>query len=116
VTLHGAIARPQDALAQIGVLVLPSKAEGFGLVLIEAMAAGVPVVATDVPGIRNVVKHEVNGLLVPYANPRELALAIDRMIRDKPLRQRLIENARRDVRERFSWDAIFQKYRALLQV
>jgi glycosyltransferase involved in cell wall biosynthesis len=116
VTLHGAIARPQDALAQIGVLVLPSKAEGFGLVLIEAMAAGVPVVATDVPGIRNVVTHESTGLLVPHGNPRELALAIDRVIRDRALRERLIQNAHRDVRERFSWDAIFQKYRALLQV
>jgi glycosyltransferase involved in cell wall biosynthesis len=116
VTLHGAIARPQDALSQIRLLVLPSKAEGFGLVLIEAMAAGVPVVATDVPGIRNVVKHEFNGLLVPHANPRELALAIDRMFRDEPLRRRLVAQAQRDVRERFSWDAIFEKYRALLQV
>jgi glycosyltransferase involved in cell wall biosynthesis len=116
VTLHGAIARPQDALSQIRLLVLPSKAEGFGLVLIEAMAAGVPVVATDVPGIRNVVTHEVNGLLVPHGQPRELALAIDRVIRDEPLRERLVAQAQRDVRERFSWDAIFKKYRALLEV
>jgi glycosyltransferase involved in cell wall biosynthesis len=116
VTLHGAIARPQDALAQIGLLVLPSKAEGFGLVLIEAMAARVPVVATDVPGIRNVVTNELNGLLVPSGSPRELALAIDRVIRDRSLRERLIDRAEKDVRERFSWDAIFEKYRALLGV
>ena len=61
---HGAVASPVEALKQVDILVLPSEAEGFGLVLIEAMAAGVPVVATDVAGIRDVVTHEVSGLLV----------------------------------------------------
>ena len=64
VRLCGVVPRPQEELAQIGLLVLPSEAEGFGLVLIEAMAAGVPVVATDAPGIRDVVEHERTGLLV----------------------------------------------------
>ena len=65
VTLHGAVAKPQEALAQIDLLVLPSMAEGFGLVLIEAMAAGVPVVATNVAGIRDVVVNGETGVLVP---------------------------------------------------
>jgi glycosyltransferase involved in cell wall biosynthesis len=116
VTLHGAITRPQEALSQIGILVLPSKAEGFGLVLIEAMAARVPVVATDVPGIRNVVTNEVNGLLVPHGQPRELALAIDRLMRDASLRERLVKQATKDAGERFSWEAVFPKYRELLGV
>ena len=87
VLLHGTIARPQDALATAGVLVLPSLAEGFGLVLIEAMAAGVPVVATDVPGIRDVVRHERNGLLVPPRNAAALAAAIKRVLDDVGLRR-----------------------------
>ena len=116
VTLHGAVARPQDALSKIGLLVLPSKAEGFGLVLIEAMASRVPVVATDVPGIRNVVTHEQTGLLVPHGSPRELALAIDRLVKDPALRELLVARAEAEVRRRFSWDAIFTKYRELLHV
>ncbi len=116
VTLHGTIERPQEGLAQIGLLVLPSKAEGFGLVLIEAMAARVPIVATDVAGIRNVVKNNDTALLVPHGQPRELALAIDRLVSDRALRERLVDRAAHHVRERFSWDAIFPKYRELLNV
>ncbi|HTL31381.1 MAG TPA: glycosyltransferase family 4 protein [Tepidisphaeraceae bacterium] len=116
ITLHGAIARPQEALSRIGLLVLPSKAEGFGLVLIEAMTARVPIVATDVPGIRNVVTNEKTGLLVPHGAPRELALAIDRLVRDLALRERLVDAAEKHVREHFTWDIIFNQYRALLEV
>jgi len=114
VTLHGAIARPQEAVASIDVLVLPSAAEGFGLVLIEAMAAGLPVVATDVPGIRDVVRDGETGLLVPVASPPQLAAAI-RHVCDNPLvRRRLIANAAADVRSRFSWDHVLPKYRSVL--
>jgi len=115
VTLHGAVGRPQEALSRIGLLALPSRAEGFGLVLIEAMAARVPVVATDVPGIRNVVKHNETGLLVPSGDARALALAIDQLIRDSQLRATLVEHARQDVERRFAWSSVIQQYRALLE-
>src|SRR5256885_9003 len=82
----GSVPSPLDALARIDVLVLPSEAEGFGLVLIEAMAAGVPVVATDVPGIRDVVVHEENGLLVPPRNPGAISAALLRIEEDEALR------------------------------
>ena len=114
VILHGAIDRPEDALSQVGVLVLPSEAEGFGLVLIEAMAAGVPVVATRVPGIVDVVEHERTGLLVEPARPDELAAAIRRVMNDGLLRDRLIEAGRAEVRRRFSWDSVLPRYEALL--
>ncbi len=110
VELRGPIARPQDALQQIGLLVLPSSAEGFGLVLIEAMAAGVPVVATNVEGIRDVVRADETGLLVPPAAPGELAEAIRRLVVNGPLRQALVHNARQDVLGRFTWDAILPQY------
>ena len=54
VTFHGTVASPQEALSQVGLIVLPSEAEGFGLVLIEAMAASVPVINSPVSG-RNAV-------------------------------------------------------------
>jgi glycogen synthase len=115
VTLHGAVQRPQEALRGMGLLVLPSRAEGFGLVLIEAMAARVPVVATDVPGIRNVVRHGETGLLVPHGDARALALAIDALIRDRALRERLIEGALEDVQRRFSWTGVIEQYHSILQ-
>jgi len=113
---HGTTDTPGEALKQIDMLVLPSDAEGFGLVLIEAMAAGVPVVATNVPGIRDVVTHEQTGLLVPPRRPDQLAQAIQRIEEDPPLRHRLVVNAIEDVRRRFSWDTVLPEYRKLLEV
>jgi glycosyltransferase involved in cell wall biosynthesis len=114
VILRGAVSRPQLALAELGALVLPSEAEGFGLVLIEAMASGVPVIATDVPGIRDVVRHEHDGLLVPPRQPERLATAITRMVTDPGLRRRLIEAGLESVRERYTWDKIIPQYRSVL--
>jgi glycogen(starch) synthase len=116
VTLHGAVPRPQEALNKIGQLVLPSGWEGFGLVLIEAMAAGVPVVATNALGIRDVVRHEENALVVPVGNVEGLRQAIERVAADAPLRARLIENGLRTVRERYSWDVVLPRYRKALSL
>jgi glycosyltransferase involved in cell wall biosynthesis len=116
VMLHGAIDGPQSALRDAELLVLPSEAEGFGLVLIEAMAAGVPVVATEAPGIRDVVQDGETGLLVPVGAPPALADAIRRVLEDSPLRQRLIQTAFADVRRRFTWDAAMDGYRRVLGI
>ena len=115
VTLHGAVPRPQDALRKIGLLVLPSKAEGFGLVLIEAMAAGIPVLGTNVPGIRDVVRDGETGLLVP-CEPRALAAGLERLVENTDLRHRLAAAGRADVRRRFTWSAVLPQYRELLKL
>ncbi len=116
VTLHGAVPRPQEALSQIDLLVLPSDAEGFGLVLIEAMAANIPVVATNVPGIQDVVIDNQTGLLVPPRSPEQLARAIARVLNETSLRSHLIESAAADVRQRFTWDAVLPQYQRLLDL
>ena len=116
VTLHGATDRPAEILRRSGMLVLPSLAEGFGLVLIEAMAAGVPVVASDVPGIRDVVIHDQTGLLVPPRDPAALATAIRRIVDDAALRQRLIDGATNDVVTRFGWKTVLPAYERLLHL
>ncbi len=72
--------------------VLPTRYEGFGLPPLEAMAAGCPVIASDIPVVDEVVQHEYNGLLVPRDEPRALAQTIARLLRDAPLRARLIQN------------------------
>jgi glycosyltransferase involved in cell wall biosynthesis len=114
VTLHGPIDRPQSALSQIDVLVLPSLAEGFGLVLIEAMAAGVPVVAANVAGIRDVVRDGENGLLVDPTDPHALAAAIVRATTDQ--RARLVANGRVAARDRYGWSNVLAAYQRLLGI
>lgn len=78
-----------DSYRSAGVMVLPSYSEGLPLVLIEAMANSLPVVATAVGGIPEIVEHEKNGLLVPPGEPRELADAIRRLAVSPELRARL---------------------------
>ena len=80
------------------------------------MAAGVPVIGTDVLGIRDVVRDGENGLMVPAGDSGRLAAAIERIVRDSPLRARLVDGGTRDVRARFTWDAVIGQYRELLRV
>lgn len=103
------------ATAQIAVL--PSYREGLPLSLLEAAACGRPMVATDVPGCREVVEHEKTGLLVPPRDPVALADAIARLADDPELRARLGRAARERVLERFTVDRVVEQtlavYRAL---
>jgi glycosyltransferase involved in cell wall biosynthesis len=116
VTLHGAVLHPRTALQQVGLLVLPSQAEGFGMVLIEAMAWMVPVVATDAPGIRDVVRHNQDGLLIPVADPPALAAAIRSVVDSRALRERLVECAWARVAREYDWNAVADQYRLLLRL
>ena len=68
--------------------------ESFGIVLLEAMASGIPVVASDIPGYRNVVTHLKNGILVPPKNPGKLAEAIIELAEDINLKDKLISEGR----------------------
>jgi glycosyltransferase involved in cell wall biosynthesis len=112
--LHGPVPTPWQALAEIDVLVLPSEAEGFGLVLIEAMAAGVPVVGANVPGIRDVIIDQENGLLSTVGNPKSIANAISHIFEDDKLRARIVAGGLKSVQEKYSWTAVYNQYRALL--
>jgi glycosyltransferase involved in cell wall biosynthesis len=76
---------------KMDVFVLPSILEGFGIVLLEAMAAGIPVVATNVNGIKEVVINMHSGLLVPSKNPEAIADAVIRLIDNPELRKSLIQ-------------------------
>jgi glycosyltransferase involved in cell wall biosynthesis len=83
------------------LLVLPSREEPFGIVLIEAMACRTPVVASDVGGIPEIVEHERSGILVEPENPRALTEGIRRLLADRNLRITIAENGYRRVMERF---------------
>jgi glycosyltransferase involved in cell wall biosynthesis len=114
VSLHGSIDGAGTALADIDVLVLPSDAEGFGLVLIEAMAAGVPVIGTSVPGIRDVITNGVNGILTPPRNPQALSEKIGTILSDASLQEKLVAGGKLCVQQRYSWQIVYPQYRSLI--
>jgi glycosyltransferase involved in cell wall biosynthesis len=87
--------------ATMDVFVLPSHREGYPRGPMEAAAMGVPVVATDIRGCRQVVEHEVNGLLVPLRDVGALTDAIRRIAEDPELRSRMGRAGRRIAQERF---------------
>lgn len=102
------------------VLVLPSTsaAEAFGLVAIEAQACGIPVVASNLPGVRTAVANGETGLLVPPGQEGELAQALSRVIFDEGTAHAMAQRARARVLERFTWtahmDGLIQTYRSLV--
>lgn len=91
--------------------------ESFGMVLIEAMAAGVPVIASDIPGYREVVQHGKTGWLVPPCNPTLLGNALLTLLQESSLRHQLAQAAATTV-EPYDWEcvteAIEQVYRGVL--
>jgi glycogen(starch) synthase len=89
-------------LASLDLLVLPSAYEEMGSILVEAMVAGLPVVASDVGGIPEVVRDGETGLLVPPGDAGALATALDRLVADRELRARLATGARARSRG-FAW-------------
>lgn len=113
VALHGPREDVRDTLAEASLFVLPSTTEGVSLTLLEAMASGLPVVATAVGGNVEVVVDGETGLLVPPSRPEALADAIDKVLSD-PGRGRLMGQAgRRRVEERFDLGSTIDAYEAL---
>ncbi len=80
----------ESLLPMSDLFVASSVYEGFGIAVAEAMAAGLPVVVTDAPGLREIVQHEKTGLLAPVSDPAGLAQAVSHVLQDNDLRQRLV--------------------------
>jgi glycogen synthase len=98
-------ARIPGVLRHVDVLVLPSAYEELGSVLVEAMATGLPVVASEVGGIPDLVRDGRNGLLVPPGSPAAFADAIGRLLTDPRTAARIGAEARRTVRDH-AWPAL----------
>lgn len=101
-------------LNQADIFVRPSLSEGQGISFIEAMAAGLPVIATPVGGIPDFLKHEVTGLFVEPKNSQSIANAVTRLINDEPLRKKIIENSIKMVREKYDWNLIAKDMKNLV--
>lgn len=95
-------------LSAADVYVLASRAEGFPVAPLEAMACGLPIVASDIPSIRYILRDDSDsgGLIVPTEDPRALADALQRLLDDPDLRRDLGQKARRNVEKRFSIESI----------
>jgi glycosyltransferase involved in cell wall biosynthesis len=115
VTMTGFVADVPAFLSQIGLFVLPSRSEGLGLVAVEAMAAGRPVIATNVGGIPEVVVDGETGVLVPPEQPDALAAAIHRLLRDPVVAAQMGQAGRRRARELFSAERMAEKTAALYE-
>jgi len=97
-----------QAMLQASVYVLPSVFEGTPQTLLETMATGLPPVVTDTCGMKDVIAHEQNGLIIPTRSPGALVGAVSRLIEDRTLRERLGRRANEDVRSRYTWDQVAQ--------
>ena len=101
----------QSANAFVLPAIVDSKGdtEGLGVVLIEAAEYDLPIVASNVGGIPDVVIHEKTGILVPEKNPEALANAFKRLAENKNQAENFIQNAMEHIQKNFSWDAILEK-------
>ncbi|MBN1348789.1 glycosyltransferase family 4 protein [candidate division KSB1 bacterium] len=105
----------RDFLSSIDIFVLASIEEGLGIAVLEAMAMNKPVIATNVGGIPEIIIHKNNGLLVPAADSQALANTILSLWKDKALMNRLAQNGRQIVVERFSLSRMIKQTETLYE-
>jgi len=113
VVFAGRIEDVAGYLERMQVGVLCSDSEGFSNALLEYMLKGCACVATDVGGNSEAIEHERTGLLVPPDDVAALAAALERLITDLPLRQRLTASARRFAETQFNWDKCVREHEAV---
>jgi glycosyltransferase involved in cell wall biosynthesis len=89
------------------IFVSNTSKESFGITYIEAMASGLPIITSNIPAVRNVVKDNYNGILCEQT-PEAFAQAIDKLIKDKKLRETLSKNGLKEVKK-YSWDKIVKQ-------
>lgn len=115
VELPGWISDKQAFWNGIDIFCLPSHHEPFGIVLLEAMAQGLPSVATASEGPVEILTHETDGLITPLGNAEALAHALERLLKDGEMRQRLGAHARRTVEERYALPVIGKNIAGVLE-
>jgi glycosyltransferase involved in cell wall biosynthesis len=104
-----------ELLRQADIAVLPSYHEGLPRFLLEAAATGLPLVATDIPGCRPIVKDGENGFLVPVRDAAALAASVARLVRDPLLRERMGEASRELAEREFADSVVLEQWVNLYQ-
>lgn len=95
-------------LAAADCFCLPSRQEGFGIAVLEAQASGVPVVASSIGGIIDLIETEKTGILVPPGSPEQIARAIKRIQDEPELARQLVKNAQQSL-GKYNWDNIAER-------
>ena len=113
VTFVGVVDRVAPLLAAADLLLLTSSTESFGLVALEAMASGVPVIASDVGGIPEVVAHGVTGFLAPMGDVDKMAQHAIELLQDRDIHRRFCSAARRRAVEHFDQNVLVSQYETL---
>lgn len=99
-----------DLYCSADIFVLPTLIETFGMVLIEAMAAGLPIVTTEAPGVKDVIKHGINGLKAVPGDPAGISELILKVLKDDELRAKLSSNSLDEAQKVYDWKTVTGKY------
>jgi len=102
--------KTMEILKSSKILVVPSRMESIPQVIKEAFFLKVPVIATDVGGVSEVVKNGITGILLPPENPKKLIDAINHLLENKSLSDKLTKNAFDFITENFTWNVLLPKY------
>src|SRR4030042_4101261 len=111
--LKGVIPEAYRYLKAFDIFVLPSVKEGFPWTILEAMSAEVPVIATKVGAVPEVIRNNKNGILIEPENPQQISGAIEMLIDDKGLQEILAKEGKKIVTEEFNLKTMVKKYEAL---
>jgi len=104
----------KEALGVADIFACPSIYEPFGMVILEAMAAGKPIVASNSGGVADMVNHNETGLLVEKCDANQLALAIIKLLKDQRLAEKLSMNSKNEVKK-YSWRIIAEKTKSIYE-
>jgi len=104
-----------QVLNQMDLFILPSLWEGLGVVLLEAQAIGLPIIATDIPGPQEVIENEKTGILIPPKDSLAIADAVLRLANDPQMQENIIAKARKNVEENFSLSKMVADYTKLYE-
>jgi glycosyltransferase involved in cell wall biosynthesis len=110
VLLHGGLWGKDlyDIYSYSDIFILTSGCESFGLVLIEAMASGLPIVVSNITSVKNIVKNNITGLLAK-PTPKDFTRAVEKLLSNSQLRKKLIKNGLKEVKK-YDWNKIVQKF------
>ena len=113
--LAGSIPDAWKYLKAFDVFVLPSLKEGFPWTVIEAMAAGIPVIATNVGAVPEIIENNENGILIEPRDPKTIADSIEKLMNDKNLVEKFIQNGKKTVIEKFNLQKMVSKFEELFK-